>query len=112
MRLKRARIQNFRCLADAEISFDSVTTFIGPGGVGKSTVLRGLDWFFNGERSLIPSEEDICHDATERRIRIEAEFDRLALWEIQEGPLHRIQPSFRAKPPTHWDAAYDLYIHT
>ena len=78
MRLKRARIQNFRCLADAEISFNSVTTFIGPGGVGKSTVLRALDWFFNGERSLIPSEEDICHDATERRIRIEAEFDCLS----------------------------------
>jgi putative ATP-dependent endonuclease of the OLD family len=78
MRLKRVRIQNFRCLADTEISLDSVTTFIGPGGVGKSTVLRALDWFFNGERSLIPTEEDVCDRATQKRIRIEAEFDSLS----------------------------------
>lgn len=78
MRLKRVRIQNFRCLVDTEIFFDSVTTFIGPGGVGKSTVLRGLDWFFNGERSLIPTEEDICDSAAERRIRVEAEFEGLS----------------------------------
>lgn len=78
MRLKRARIQNFRCLEDAEIFFDSVTTFIGPGGVGKSSVLRGLDWFFNGERSLVPTEEDICDNASEQRIRIEVEFDSLS----------------------------------
>lgn len=78
MRLKRARIQNFRCLEEAEISFDSVTTFIGPGGVGKSSVLRGLDWFFNGERSLVPSDEDVCDNASEQRIRIEVEFDGLS----------------------------------
>jgi putative ATP-dependent endonuclease of OLD family len=78
VRLKRARIQNFRCLEDAEIFFDSVTTFIGPGGVGKSSVLRGLDWFFNGERSLVPTEEDICDNASEQRIRIEVEFDSLS----------------------------------
>lgn len=78
MRLKRARIQNFRCLEDVEISFDSITTFIGPGGVGKSSVLRALDWFFNGERSLAPTEEDICHNASEQRIRIEVEFDGLS----------------------------------
>ena len=78
MRLKRARIQNFRCLEDAEIFFDTVTTFIGPGGVGKSSVLRGLDWFFNGERSLVPTEEDICDNASEQRIRIEVEFDSLS----------------------------------
>jgi putative ATP-dependent endonuclease of OLD family len=77
MRLKRVRIQNFRCLEDTEVFFDNVTTFIGPNGVGKSSVLRGLDWFFNGERSLVLTEEDICHRARERRIRIEAEFDSL-----------------------------------
>jgi predicted ATPase len=77
VRLERARIQNFRCLQDAEIFFDSVTTFIGPGGVGKSSILRGLDWFFNGERSLVPTEEDICDSASQQRIRVEVEFDSL-----------------------------------
>ena len=79
MRLKRARIQNFRCLEDAEILFDSVTTFIGPNGVGKSSVLRALDWFFNGARSLVPTAEDLCHTASEQRIRVEVEFDSLSL---------------------------------
>jgi putative ATP-dependent endonuclease of OLD family len=78
MKLKRARIQNFRCLEDVEISFDNVTTFIGPNGVGKSSVLRALDWFFNGGSSLTLTEEDIYDKAAVRRIRVEVEFDQLS----------------------------------
>lgn len=74
MQIKRARIQNFRCLKDVEISFDSVTTFIGPNGVGKSTVLRALDWFFNGGAL---TEEDVLYGAERSRIRVEVEFDHL-----------------------------------
>lgn len=47
MRIKSVKIKNFRALRDTEIEFDSVTTFIGPNGVGKSTILRALDWFFS-----------------------------------------------------------------
>ncbi|MFF3733610.1 AAA family ATPase [Streptomyces sp. NPDC002476] len=38
--------------AQVDIAFEEITCFIGPTGVGKSTVLRALDWFFNGERSV------------------------------------------------------------
>jgi ABC-type cobalamin/Fe3+-siderophores transport system ATPase subunit len=39
-----------------------MTTFIGPNGVGKSTVLRALDWFFNGSASFnggMLTEDDV-----------------------------------------------------
>jgi len=82
MLIKRARIQNFRCLEDVDITFDSVTTFIGPNGVGKSTVLRALEWFFNGG-SL--TDDDVLHGSAQRWVRVEVEFhcltaaDRAAL---------------------------------
>lgn len=74
MRIKRARIQNFRCLKDVDIVFDSVTTFIGPNGVGKSTVLKALDWFFNG---CVLTDDDVLNGAERRQIQVEVEFDRL-----------------------------------
>jgi putative ATP-dependent endonuclease of OLD family len=72
--IKRVRIQNFRCLKDVTIPFDGVTTFIGPNGVGKSTVLRALDWFFNGG---LLTEDDVLDGASERRIQVEVEFSSL-----------------------------------
>jgi putative ATP-dependent endonuclease of OLD family len=74
--IKRARIKNFRCLEDAEITFDSVTTFIGPNGVGKSTVLRALDWFFNGGPL---TDDDVLQGSPNRWIRVEVEFHQLTV---------------------------------
>ncbi|MYR36105.1 AAA family ATPase [Streptomyces sp. SID4944] len=59
VKIKRARIENFCCLHNVDVSFEEITSFIGPTGVGKSTVLRALDWFFNGERSLSLSDDDV-----------------------------------------------------
>lgn len=73
--MTRARIENFRCLADAEVRFDDVTSIIGPNGVGKSTILRALDWFFNGEKETSLSTDDLCDNATSQKIRVEVEFD-------------------------------------
>lgn len=80
MLIKRVRIQNFRCLKDVTIAFDGVTTFIGPNGVGKSTVLRALDWFFNGSTSFnggMLTEDDVLDGASDRRIQVEVEFSSL-----------------------------------
>ncbi|MGW8396402.1 ATP-dependent nuclease [Streptomyces lydicus] len=73
----RARIENFRCLQLAEVHFDRVTSIIGPNGVGKSTILRALDWFFNGEKGTSLSTNDLCVNAKSTRIRVEVEFDSL-----------------------------------
>jgi predicted ATP-dependent endonuclease of OLD family len=61
-------------LRDVDILFDSVTTFIGPNGVGKSTVLRALDWFFNGG---VLTDDDVLNGAERRQVKVEVEFDSL-----------------------------------
>jgi len=71
MRIKRAHIVNFRCLDDVEVAFDDVTTFIGPNGVGKSTILRALEWFFNGGAL---NDDDVRSGADKRQILIDVEF--------------------------------------
>lgn len=79
MRISRVRIQGFRCLADVELVVDDVTTLVGANGAGKSSILRALDWFFNGPRNTPITEDDVFSDAAEdaKRISVEVEFDSL-----------------------------------
>ncbi|MFC8360398.1 ATP-dependent endonuclease [Streptomyces griseorubiginosus] len=84
MRMIRARIENFRCLQLAEVRFDGVTSIIGPNGVGKSTILRALDWFFNGEKGTSLDVDDLCVEAGNSRIRVEVEFDSLTPQDREE----------------------------
>ncbi|GAA2087708.1 AAA family ATPase [Actinomadura alba] len=71
------RIQGYRCLRDVDIPFDDITTFIGPNGVGKSSVLRALDWFFNGDRATTLTHDDVSVGITPERITVEVEFGHL-----------------------------------
>lgn len=48
MKIASVRIQGYRCIADLDVVFDDLTALVGSGGVGKSTVLNALDWFFGG----------------------------------------------------------------
>lgn len=73
MKIQSVRIKNFRTLKDVTIPFDSVTTFIGPNGTGKSTVLRALDWFFNGKPSSL-TEKDCSFGATDKDIEVQVTF--------------------------------------
>ncbi|MET9968646.1 AAA family ATPase, partial [Streptomyces sp. NPDC006356] len=77
MKIKRVRIENFCCLHKVDVSFEEITSFIGPTGVGKSTVLRALDWFFNGEKSVALDTDDVHSAAEGGRISVEVEFDGL-----------------------------------
>ena len=76
MKIKSVTIKNYRALKNVSIPFDSVTTFIGPNGVGKSTVLKALDWFFNGKPSVL-TEEDCSFGLTNEQIEVEVTFDQL-----------------------------------
>jgi len=60
-----------------EVRFDDVTTLIGPNGVGKSTVLRALDWFFNGPQLGSISANDCTFGSAEQEIPVEVEFEQL-----------------------------------
>ncbi|MFI2506694.1 AAA family ATPase [Streptomyces sp. NPDC018972] len=118
MKIKRVRIENFCCLRSLDVSFGSITSLIGPTGVGKSTVLRALDWFFNGEKGGTLSEEDVHSAAETKRIRIEVEFDgltasdrsalghyapdgleTLSIWRTWENGEDRITGKALAYPP-------------
>lgn len=77
MKIKRVRIENFCCLHKVDVTFEEITSFIGPTGVGKSTVLRALDWFFNGEKGVALSDDDVHSATKDGRISVEVEFDGL-----------------------------------
>lgn len=74
MRIKSVGIENFRCLNSVEISFDAITTFIGPNGAGKSSVLRALNWFFNGGPL---DERDVWSGSAEAKVRVRVTFEGL-----------------------------------
>lgn len=76
MKIKSVHIQNFRALKDVTIAFDSVTTFIGPNGTGKSTVLRALDWFFNGRPGSLTTK-DCSFGAADESIEVQVTFNEL-----------------------------------
>ncbi len=76
MRIQSVRINNFRTLKDVTVAFDSVTTFIGPNGTGKSTVLRALDWFFNGKPGSL-TDKDCSFGAVNEEIEVQVTFTDL-----------------------------------
>ena len=76
MKIKSVAIKNFRALQDVSVQFDSVTTFIGPNGVGKSSVLLALDWFFNGKPNSL-SDADCSLGQTDQRIEVRVTFSDL-----------------------------------
>jgi len=59
MRLVKARVQGYRCVKDETIDFGSLTALVGSGGVGKSALLRAIDWCVN-ERPC--EDEDLYRD--------------------------------------------------
>lgn len=73
MKIQSVCIKNFRTLKDVTIPFDNVTTFIGPNGSGKSTVLRALDWFFNGKPGSL-TDKDCSFEATDKDIEVQVTF--------------------------------------
>lgn len=73
MKIQSVHIRNFRTLKDVTIPFDAVTTFIGPNGTGKSTVLRALDWFFNGKPGTL-TDKDCSFGATDQDIEVQITF--------------------------------------
>jgi predicted ATP-dependent endonuclease of OLD family len=92
MRISSARIQGYRCIADINVSFEGLTAFVGSGGVGKSTILNALDWFFHGggiaERDLhrpADAEEPVASVAVAVTFSDLSDGDRTALGRYVDG---------------------------
>lgn len=48
MRIKHVKIRNFRAVKEFDGEFGNITSFIGYNGSGKSSVIRAINWFFEG----------------------------------------------------------------
>ncbi|MCF6521760.1 ATP-dependent endonuclease [Streptomyces sp. JJ36] len=108
MKIKRVRIENFRCLHEVDIAMEDITSFLGPTGAGKSTVLRALDWFFNGEKSVGLSDEDLHSSGDGTRITVEVEFDDLTAADREAlGPRYAPQEAGSLIVWRSWESGED-----
>jgi len=83
MKIESIRIENFRAFKDETIFFDDYTAFVGPNGVGKSTVFHALNLFFrqnkDSQTDLIKlSASDFHHFNTDKEIKITVTFSSLS----------------------------------
>lgn len=83
MKIESLRIENFRAFKDETIEFDDYTSFVGPNGVGKSTVFHALNLFFRQSKDsqtdlLKLSANDFHHSNTSQPIRITVTFSSLS----------------------------------
>ena len=83
MKIESLRIENFRAFKDEIIEFDDYTSFVGPNGVGKSTVFHALNLFFRQNKDsqtdlLKLSANDFHHANTNEPIRITVTFSSLS----------------------------------
>jgi predicted ATP-dependent endonuclease of OLD family len=83
MKIETIRIENFRAFKDETIQIDDYTTFVGPNGVGKSTVFHALNLFFrqskDSQTDLIKlSASDFHHFNTKEDIKVTVTFHELS----------------------------------
>lgn len=83
MKLKALHIKNFRAFKDETINFNDYTVFVGPNGVGKSTVLAALNVLFREKDNAATDtamleEQDFHNGNVEEPIEIVATFDSLS----------------------------------
>jgi len=83
MKIESLRIENFRAFKDETIDFDDYTSFVGPNGVGKSTVFHALNLFFRQSKDsqtdlLKLSANDFHHSNTSQPIKITLTFSSLS----------------------------------
>lgn len=103
MKIHSVSIKNYRSLKDVDIIFDSVTTLIGPNGTGKSTVLRALDWFFNGGKGCELSNKDCSFGTIDENIEVRVTFSDLT--EKDRDALEKYAPD-EATTFTAWKIHY------
>jgi putative ATP-dependent endonuclease of OLD family len=83
MKIETLKIENFRAFKDETIDFDNYTSFVGPNGVGKSTVFHALNLFFRQSKDsqtdlLKLSANDFHHSNTADPIKVTVTFSSLS----------------------------------
>jgi len=83
MKIESIRIENFRAFKDEIIRFDDYTSFVGPNGVGKSTIFHALNLFFRQSKDsqtdlLKLSANDFHHTNVRNPIKVTVTFSSLS----------------------------------
>lgn len=83
MKIESLRIENFRAFKDETIDFDDYTSFVGPNGVGKSTVFHAINLFFRQSKDsqtdlLKLSANDFHHSNIDQPIKVTVTFSDLS----------------------------------
>lgn len=67
MKITRIKVKNFKGVEDRELDLNELTAFVGPNGVGKSSMLKALIYGISGN---LP-EDAIRHGASEASVTME-----------------------------------------
>ncbi len=74
MQLREVQIVGYRCLADVTLGIAELTVLLGSNSTGKSSILKALRFFFEGER-LDP--EDVFNGEADGRVTVQATFGQI-----------------------------------
>lgn len=106
MKISQVRIRRYRSIVDLELHLDDYTALVGANGVGKSSILYALDWFFNGGTlSRADAHETAArpYDPANSDIDVEVTFveltdnDRAALGRYGRGMVCRLRRTWNAE---------------
>lgn len=98
MRLCSVRVQNFRSLRDQDLRFDDLTALVGANGVGKSSFLKALEYFYVPAPTI--ETEDFYAKDTTQSIDISVTYSELTteerevFREYEEGGMLTVSRSF------------------
>jgi len=109
MKIKRIRIEHFRCWNDQTIELDRYNCFVGANGAGKSAVLCALNLFFRHSQNsptnvLNLHEEDFYQKDVTKPIRITVTFHELNQQAQAELKAYYRQDELTIHSEAVWDA--------
>lgn len=87
MQISRLWIENYRAVSSIEVTLGDCTVLLGENNAGKSTILSGLNLFFDSAPKV--EESDFHHNDTSAPIKVTVEFVNLVPdeYERYEGKL-------------------------
>lgn len=82
MQIGKITIENYRSISNLEIDFSGLTPLVGPNNVGKSTILKAIDIFFEASPRVV-KDDFYLHDPN-NKISIMIDFIGLTPHEREE----------------------------
>ncbi|MFX0087768.1 MAG: ATP-dependent endonuclease [Candidatus Hodarchaeota archaeon] len=82
MRIKSLAIKNFRCIKDGILDCENLTALVGRNGVGKSTFLAAINFFFDLSPEI--DDEDFFNKDITQQIEIRIVFNNLKSQEMED----------------------------